>query len=1198
MRTGIAVGAGLAVLVALKNAFRFSGRDDDSNTIEGLKHGGLAGAQRRLHTDFGSGYRTEDYHNYNESTDPTDTSYMGLMAVGAIGVGMKAAWNEPFGKTKIDDLPYLGRLAEGKLNSEVLGRTQATIGDAFISTVKRGEAMLGGLPRSFGISDLLGSSVYDSAEFSVDLGLKKNESYAQYINSLVKRNLVEEGVDSVTFSKGKLILNTGEAKEVLKGKYSLIRLSHDLNQHKSMTQFSKAVVRMSGGNFIDPTMNTFLPIGGEGILGSSAAKKAHAYFHETFSKYAMLMDNPLAALRELFPDVNIPGTGKKLGAIAQHIPGFGVGGEKGLIGPTHKMVGKHLTRLGIGAAALYFGYGTLDWAARKIGPNDTVMGDAGLTGLGAEAIRTGHQTYARFSDVTGMTSLRDSVDEMTPGMEGWQASVGLGLSGGLAGVAYGVSMNLASEATSVGAHYDAFLAGKKNLETAPDLLRKVPGLTGEYSKVSKYGRLGLFAGLAASVPWLIAGAGADKSYDELEEEYEGRSEVEVRRGRFWEASMTPWGGDKIDYYRPNWYARMRDDAKTAELYEGQDISPIGKLARSLIDPNWLEKRRYEDQPYPYSGPDGSAMGIFGPLYEATLGRALKAPVRMHEDEFNAKVGGDYVTADSSGSLVRKQWNSIIEAMGLRGFGLGTLKEAATGEMEVNSYEVELASASNMDSLNRDLYDLQLGGGILTTEALRRVFPREHSGSITRINPLENKMPSWMPKDGYYINFHEGDPFSKVKEGYYRLPGEGFATRHEELKGINPEDYPDIFKYKILGDVAPGSMQFAALQTQLEKKTLTADELGIWNQVNSQIKEKEGSALNLRDPQMYETILGRYGAFVTDLARANPVEQLTPISPAHKFLPGQDPVTAYEEELYGKSFKRWGSPFEDFVAPAVRMGLNSIGMAGAPEDVTYARQLEDHFDKLEYMKSMRLAEEARATGDTGTANLYQRRASGTMSGVDPYADQETVLKALPKREREYFKKFADAPVEDRRRILETTAPTMRDIYLAQWDKKAVNAVESGEAGVGGAERVEMLQGFKTRASQVRARRKGQIQDFSNSDQVPGQDWEGWNKRSSLEDVKMKYLLNEGRDYHYYGMWRDRMNKLSRKPHIDAAAENMTFSPQTYENKYSRAHEQARSMGVIDPHIAILPGIESGVDLEVQQDRSRERRSVLRDLGHVL
>lgn len=64
------------------------------------------------------------------------------------------------------------------------------------------------------------------------------------------------------------------------------------------------------------------------------------------------------------------------------------------------------------------------------------------------------------------------------------------------------------------------------------------------------------------------------------------------------------------------------------------------------------------------------------------------------------------------------------------------------------------------------------------------------------------MPSWLPGDDYMTNFKVGDPYVGIDDGYARLPGAGCEALHPELKGLNPEDYPDIHKLRILGDVAP------------------------------------------------------------------------------------------------------------------------------------------------------------------------------------------------------------------------------------------------------------------------------------------------------------------------------------------------------------------------------------------------------------
>jgi hypothetical protein len=69
----------------------------------------------------------------------------------------------------------------------------------------------------------------------------------------------------------------------------------------------------------------------------------------------------------------------------------------------------------------------------------------------------------------------------------------------------------------------------------------------------------------------------------------------------------------------------------------------------------------------------------------------------------------------------------------------------------------------------------------------------------------------MPGDDYFTNFRKGDPFTRVDDGYARLPGEGFAALHPELRGVSPEDYPDIYKMSILADVAPYSREYNSVR---------------------------------------------------------------------------------------------------------------------------------------------------------------------------------------------------------------------------------------------------------------------------------------------------------------------------------------------------------------------------------------------------
>ncbi len=69
------------------------------------------------------------------------------------------------------------------------------------------------------------------------------------------------------------------------------------------------------------------------------------------------------------------------------------------------------------------------------------------------------------------------------------------------------------------------------------------------------------------------------------------------------------------------------------------------------------------------------------------------------------------------------------------------------------------------------------------------------------------MPSWLPGDDYMTNFKVGNPYVGIDDDYARLPGAGYEALHPELKGLSPEDYPDIHKLRILGDVAPYSREY-------------------------------------------------------------------------------------------------------------------------------------------------------------------------------------------------------------------------------------------------------------------------------------------------------------------------------------------------------------------------------------------------------
>jgi hypothetical protein len=121
----------------------------------------------------------------------------------------------------------------------------------------------------------------------------------------------------------------------------------------------------------------------------------------------------------------------------------------------------------------------------------------------------------------------------------------------------------------------------------------------------------------------------------------------------------------------------------------------------------------------------------------------------------------------------------------------------------------------MTNLSRRYYERELGAGMGPSPTLREAFGYseplrrfiQREGFEPQANEIPNTMPSWLPGDDYMTNFRVGDPYTRIDDGYARLPGAGYEALHPELQGVNPEDYPDIHKLRILADVAPYSREY-------------------------------------------------------------------------------------------------------------------------------------------------------------------------------------------------------------------------------------------------------------------------------------------------------------------------------------------------------------------------------------------------------
>lgn len=133
-----------------------------------------------------------------------------------------------------------------------------------------------------------------------------------------------------------------------------------------------------------------------------------------------------------------------------------------------------------------------------------------------------------------------------------------------------------------------------------------------------------------------------------------------------------------------------------------------------------------------------------------------------------------VSARGGEDIVSDTRRDMQELAGFYGFSTGTV----IGEDRTIS-KPRIQSSMDMDSYSRAFWDKNLGGyGGDLSEMFRRFVPKKpFNQAKAELNPIRNTMPTWLPGREYYIDFQHGDPYAKVPNGEYRLPGAGYEAMH-------------------------------------------------------------------------------------------------------------------------------------------------------------------------------------------------------------------------------------------------------------------------------------------------------------------------------------------------------------------------------------------------------------------------------------
>ena len=651
--------------------------------------------------------------------------------------------------------------------------------------------------------------------------------------------------------------------------------------------------------------------------------------------------------------------------------------------------------------------------------------------------------------------------------------------------------------------------------------------------------------------------GSMKGPTELNEIYSGRQLVEVRKGRWWEGGGSSYEGKGISYYKPHDYVVYMSKATDKTRYK-VNRSPIHNFLLENFTYQ-LERENYYDRPYPITGGAFENIPVIGRMLSATIGRVIKPPKLMHVNEFmrvnqngdvefahrneykgpSSELGGlspgKPMSPFSTSFIAGELQYQFRELEGLTGWAKNMYTKALTGEETFGIQRPVLESAGKMFSAKDDFWKKELGGGFFTTEPIRRFLPRERS-MIEQYNPILNSMPTWMPD-----RFKYGDPYRNVTYGEVRLPGAGYAAIHPELKDVNPENYPDIYKYSILADIAPHSREFIRLREQMYTRRaqgqMSEPVAAYMDKVDVMLNEKMSYQTTREiDRDAYDIpIFGDTTRAITRGVKNTirtgvaPAEYLVPMGfrPSQKLLSdpsymSMDVTDIYEQErLYGTVNSFWDKPIRDWFRPSFYSAAHIMGYDGVPGYRQEANATNEYFDKLEFVQQMMIAQRAEAMGDTNLKRQALYKASKTTYGVNPHAHAMGIYESLPEGEKAFFDAFAMASERDRERILEMIPEDNRELYISLW-----NRMDRGDPTLNPGSKYKVDEAYMTQ-------RLHDLQEYFYDKPMPGTDWIGWHEDVEMDDIKIRYADRVGIDIGDLDMYNQRLRLQSRMPYLEGS-----------------------------------------------------------------
>lgn len=862
-------------------------------------------------------------------------------------------------------------------------------------------------------------------------------------------------------------------------------------------------------------------------------------------------------------------------------------------------------------------YTALDAIVRSIAGEDSPYDKGIAAGLATAYVNTRVGVAEKWSD--NFQGYKERQEYYAPGSTSLIALSGFPLAGAMLGATVGYSARVKDVAR------EGFAGSERifSRESQSGLVNKVLGRTGAdapmMNKTKKFAAIGAIIAAIPALPFL-PGAVIGESSEKLKAQYSGEEEVAIRSTRFWTSGGTEYGGGKIKYFTRSWYNQLMDNAEDIGRYDNIEtkdkLNPYLNPFDYLRNPYQYEELNQDRTPYPVWGMSVSQGGALGKIYEMTIGALIKPTIvndrlddyvtggSIHSNrgvELKTKVSQKEESLVSDGMMLAPEaaklntieegassaYKALTDFAGLKGWVISLLNDAThTGLEDVGK---QLAKSGESSNIARELLERNLGGMGPVGESLRRFIPTNAGSVQDNINPLRNLMPEWLPHDpdNYWRDFSIGDPYASIDRGYYRLPGEGYAELFPELKGLDPNDYPDIFKYKILSDVAMGSNEYYAYKDEMDRRdeadVLTDYERKIYDTVKNQELEKsvhkkfaeDLGEKDLNNAGMGNKFMAELWAGATRLAES-PTESLTFFRPAAKFLHQRTAVEDYiATQVEGSDIGMWTKPYAHFIKPFANK-ISPVDIR--PQETQEKEAINTYFDKLEYVKNRRLYKEAIKNEDPEAYRYkknYQTTITGALTtGLDSDMEVTRAYVAMPANERAYFAAFSSETEEKvRKQIVNITSVDIASLYSKIWERRDAMAISSSPE-----EQEERIRGIVQQEEQEAISDNREIYDryqksgdksstfleyledvkaeqyISQTTGMPSDDFAGWDPRIDIKDIKLQTLTIGKEDVREFGFWDGDEERLRR---LTAVQEEEEVTGQIAAIKDSIKREKSRA-----------------------------------------